>query len=123
GAAGRDRGVRVERPRTLRGQLDVLRAQQRLDLDVRRGLVPDPGILDLEVDPDVLAVQADLGHLADVDPGDGHVVTGDQAGVLGEVRRVGGAAADDRQVVGVEGGQHQQHDHGQADHADDVRVA
>ena len=79
-------------------------------------------LLDLERDPDVVAVQLDRLHLADPDAGDPHLVVGLEPAGLGERGVVGVAAADQRQVLGLEGGEDERDDHGEADRPDDHGV-
>src|SRR2546428_569662 len=60
--------------------------QQGLDLDLGRGLVADPRVAHPEADPYVVDGELDLGHLADLDPGDPHLVVRLQPGGLAELR-------------------------------------
>jgi hypothetical protein len=71
----------------------------------------------------VAAFEADAGHLADLDPGDAYLGLRLEPGSFAERRGVGGAAADERQAVGVESRQQQEQDDAGADGADDDGVA
>ena len=64
-------------------------------------------LLDPEGDLHVVAVELDLLDLADADAGDADLVVGLEPAGLGEGGVVGVAAADERQVLGAEGGQDQ----------------
>ena len=96
GAVERDRLVGVELGAAARHERQVLRAQHRLDLDGRLGPVADEGVLDPELDGDRAVLQREALDLADLDAGDADRVVGLQAGRLGELRPVDGAAADQR---------------------------
>ena len=71
----------------------------------------------------MVAVERDALDLADPDAGDADLVVGLEPAGLGEVGVVGVAAADQRQVLGPEGGQDQHGDHGEAHGPDDHGVA
>jgi hypothetical protein len=105
-------------------QGEVLRAEDRLDPDRRAGLGAEPRlVLDLEGDLDVVAVQVDLLDLADLDPGDPHLVARLETARLREGGAVRLAVTDHRQAVGVERGHGQQREDGESDGADDDGVA
>ena len=70
------------------------------------------------VDPHVAAVEGDVVDLADPDAGDAHLVVGLQAAGLGEGGVVGVAAADQRQVVGLNAARISSGEHGEADRPD-----
>ena len=105
GALDRDLGLLLQLAGAGRLEGEEHRAEQRLDLDRGAGVGAElvAGV-DLEGDLDVVAVELDVVDLADADAGDADLVAGLEATGLGEVGVVGVTAADDRQVVGPEGG-------------------
>lgn len=105
-----------------RVERQVLVAEDGLDGDGGGRPVADPGVLDLEADLDLGAVERDSGDLADLDAGDAHLVALVEAGGLGEVGAVGGAAAE-RQPVDVVDEQGDQGEDEQSGDAHGDRVA
>jgi hypothetical protein len=67
-------------------------------------------------------LEVDGRDLADLDPGDAYVVARLEATSLRQRRHVA-AAAEQRDLVGVERKQQHRRDHGQTDSPDDHRVA
>jgi hypothetical protein len=61
--------------------------------------------------------------MADLDAGDAYLVIGTDAASFGELRGVRGAAADHREVVGVERRVHEQPQNGEAARADRQHAA
>ena len=91
-------GAQVARAGRL--EREVLLPQDRLHPHAGRGLGAEVGgSVTLKSTTHVVAVQVDLLHLADLDPGDPHVVAGLEAAGLGERGRVGRRRADERQVA------------------------
>ena len=95
----RDRLVGVELAGAARHQGHVLGAEHGLDLDGRLGAVPHEGVLDADLDQDGAVLEREALDLADLHAGDAHRVVGLEAGRLGELRLVDGAAADQRQAT------------------------
>ena len=89
-------------PVAARDEREELRAEHRLDLDRGRGAVADEASLTPELDGAPRRPPARGLDLADLDAGDADRVVGLQAGGLGELRLVDGAAADERQRLRVE---------------------
>ena len=123
GAGQRDRRVRVQGALPARVQAHRLRAQQALDLDGGVGLVPEPGVADPQRGPHPVTGQLDGGDPADLDPGDVHRIAGLQPGSVAELRGVGRAATDKRQLVRVVRGHGQQREDDQPGDPDRNRVA
>jgi hypothetical protein len=96
-------------------QGEVLGAQHGLDLDGGLGPVADERVGHAELDGDRAVLERQALDLADLHARDPHRVVGLQAGRLGELRLVDGAAADQRQRLRVEREEHQRGDHGEAD--------
>jgi hypothetical protein len=118
-----DLGPLLELTGTGRLEREVHRAEQRLDLDRRPGRLAelDAGV-DQEGHLDVVAVEVDLLDLPHADPGHPDLVVGLQAARLGERGVVGVPTADEREVLGPEGGHDERGDHREADRPDDDRV-
>ncbi len=124
GPGGGNRRVLLELAGAVRLERDEHRAQQGLDLDRRGSLVAElRGRLDLERGDHLVAVELDLGDLADPDAGDPDLVVGLEPTGLGEGGLVGVATTDQRHVLGPEGHDEQHDDHGDADRTDGDGIA
>ena len=124
GAVDRDLEPSGSWPEPAGSRLRYIAPSRVLTLMSARGLPAEVRVvLDPEGDLDVVPVELDLLDLADADAGDPDLVVGLEAAGLGEGGVVGVAAADDRQVLGVERGEDQQRHDGEADRPDDDGVA
>jgi hypothetical protein len=118
-SAARDLRALCQLPGPVGHQREVHRAEQGLHPDVGAGVGAEVDVtLHGELHPDVVAVQVDRLHLAHPDPGDADLVVGLEPAGLRERGVVGVPAADQRQVLGTERGEHQREEDDKADRAD-----
>src|ERR1700761_3916508 len=111
-------------PVTPRSHLEDLGTEQGLQLDCRLGAVSEADVVGhVELDEHPGSVQFDAGDLPDPETRDLHDVAGHQPARLSEIRGVGGALAEERQLVVVHRQKHQRKDQADADEADAKRAA
>ena len=116
GAADRDGVTGLHLAAALGGQLEVLLAQQVQHLHRCLGLLAQRGVLDVDVDGDVVAADVDPVDAPDPDAGDLHHVALVQAARVGELHVVVGAL-EAGELLQVEGRGHHHEQHDEADRA------